>query len=313
MQYVPLGTTGFRASVAGLGCGGHSRLGLSRSGSEAEAEKIVQLALDLGINLIDTAAAYGTEPVVGRAIRGRPRESIVLCTKAGVREGDSRIGPDELRRRIEQSLRNLGTESIDLLYLHGVAAADYAHCVDHLLPEMLALKQKGLLRAIGVTEAFASDPGHEMLRQAVTDPHWDVVMVGFNLLNQSARERVLSQTRAQAIGTTCMFAVRRALSRPEALTELLVRLADGGHEALKSLDPAEPLGFLVGSSAAASLPDAAYRFCRYEPGIDVVLTGTGNPDHLRANVASILHPPLPAEHTARLRRLFAGVDSESGN
>jgi aryl-alcohol dehydrogenase-like predicted oxidoreductase len=59
--------------------------------------------------------------------------------------------------------------------------------------------------------------------------------------------------------------------------------------------------------------EAAYRFCRHEPGAHVILTGTGDPEHLKANVESILAPPLPPELLARLRAIFGRVDSVSGN
>jgi len=59
--------------------------------------------------------------------------------------------------------------------------------------------------------------------------------------------------------------------------------------------------------------EAAYRFCRYEPGADVILTGTGDPEHLKANVKAILAPPLPPEILDRLRGVFGSVDSVSGN
>ena len=69
-------------------------------------------------------------------------------------------------------------------------------------------------------------------------------------------------------------------------------------------DP-DPLGFLIhDNGGAASLTDAAYRFARHEPGIDVVLFGTGNAAHLDANIRSILAPPLPAADVARLRQMF---------
>src|ERR1700722_989977 len=82
MQYTTLGRTGLRVSVAGLGCGGFSRLGLGTGKSRGEAEAIVRRALELGVILFDTAAAYGTEPVVGAAIKGEPRDRLVICTKA---------------------------------------------------------------------------------------------------------------------------------------------------------------------------------------------------------------------------------------
>ena len=62
-----------------------------------------------------------------------------------------------------------------------------------------------------------------------------------------------------------------------------------------------------------SAVDAAYRFCRDEPGIDVVLTGTGNVEHLKENIASLERPPLPVADANRLREVFARVDSVSGN
>src|SRR5512133_543518 len=84
MDYVTLGRTGLRVSVAGLGCGGFSRLGLGTGKSEAEAVGLVRLALELGINVIDTASVYGTENVVGEAIKAVPRDRVVIATKAWI-------------------------------------------------------------------------------------------------------------------------------------------------------------------------------------------------------------------------------------
>ena len=69
MLYTTLGKTGLRVSVAGLGCGGFSRLGLAAGKSEDEAADLVREAVDLGVNFIDTAPAYGTEGVVGKALK----------------------------------------------------------------------------------------------------------------------------------------------------------------------------------------------------------------------------------------------------
>src|SRR6202011_4990721 len=70
-------------------------------------------------------------------------------------------------------------------------------------------------------------------------------------------------------------------------------------------DSDDPLGFLVHDGGASSVTDAAYRYVRHEPGVDVVLFGTGSPEHLKANIASILKPPLPAADQAKLRTLFS--------
>ena len=81
MEYTTLGKTGLRISVAGLGCGGPSRLGMRNDPqSEKNAIGIIKQALELGVNFLDTAQTYGTEPVVGKAISGVPRTSLVIST-----------------------------------------------------------------------------------------------------------------------------------------------------------------------------------------------------------------------------------------
>jgi aryl-alcohol dehydrogenase-like predicted oxidoreductase len=99
-----------------------------------------------------------------------------------------------------------------------------------------------------------------------------------------------------------MYAVRSIFSRPGAVQEALKRAA--AHGDLPADLANEDLGFLVHEAGAESLTDAAYRFARYEPGVNVVLFGTGDQKHLKANVDSLLRPPLPASDVQKLRSLF---------
>ena len=313
MHYTTLGRTGFRVSKMGLGCGGHSRLGLSRGATEEQAERVVREAIDLGITFIDTAEGYGTEEVVGRGIAGTSRERLVLSTKVGATWHEKRCAPADLRGRLEGSLKRLQTDYLDVYHLHGVQRGDYAYAFDELVPVLQELKREGKIRAIGITEAFAPDPTHKMLAPAVHDDVWDVIMVGFNLLNPSARDRVLAVTKPKEVGTLCMFAVRRALSRPDALRELLDDMIREGLINAGDVDPERELRFLTAPGVANSLQEAAYRFCLWEPGIDVVLSGTGDVGHLRENARSLSSSPLPEEITTRLARIFRNVDSVSGN
>src|SRR5690349_10910688 len=107
-----------------------------------------------------------------------------------------------------------------------------------------------------------------------------------------------------------MFVMHDALSRPEKLRETVDELVREGLIDPKLVNRQDPLDFVA--QAAESLPDAAYRFCRAEPGIHVVLSGTGNIAHLGQNIASILRPPLPERVRARVIELFARVDTVSG-
>ncbi len=313
MERTTLGKTGLEVSVMGLGCGGASRLGLAAGKTEQEAAGIVRKALALGVNFIDTAEAYGTEAVVGKALEGTPREQVVLSTKVGPRRKDHLLTAAELKERVAGCLDRLRTGYVDILHLHGVAAGDYSYVAAELVPALAGLRAQGKIRFLGITEAFGSDPQHTMLARALEDDHWDVVMAGFNLLNQSARERLLTRTLRNGTGVLCMFAVRRALSNPETLKTLVRDLAGRGLLDGSAFDLDDPLGFLLRDARAASIPDAAYRFCRYEPGIHVVLSGTGDAGHLEDNAASLGRPPLPQEVVERLKRLFQGVDSVSGN
>lgn len=313
MEQVVLGRTSAKVSRMGLGCGGHSRLGLSQGKSEAEAEAVVREALALGVNFIDTAESYRTEEIVGRAIKGTSRDQVFISTKCGVDHEDRFCTPDEMRVRVEGCLKRLDTDTIDLFNLHGVSTEEYQHGRNVLVPLLQDLQSQGKIRFIGITEQFIVDTGHRMLQIALQDDCWDVMMVGFNLLNPSARETVLPHTMAKNIGTQDMFAVRKALSRPETLVALMNTLVLEGSVDPAHFDARDPLGFLVTPGVAQSLQEAAYRFCIHEPGIDVVLSGTGSVEHLRANAKALEGPPLPDEVLARLRSIFGNVDSVSGN
>ncbi len=306
MLNTTLGMTGLKVSRMGLGCGGHSRLGMARGATSEEASQIVREAIDLGVNLIDTAEAYGTEEAVGIALRSVPRESVVVSTKIGLDNNPQ--GSGDLRERLEGCLNRLETEYVDILHLHGVLPEAYDHARDVLHPEMQRLKEEGKVRHLGITEQFIPDPAHRMLSRAVNDDLWEVVMVGFSLLNPSARQRIFPLSMARVIGTLGMFAVRRALSDPAALRTLINDLISKGTIEGDGIDPENPLSFV-----GPDLQDAAYRFCLHEPGMDVVLFGTGNPGHLRANVRSLAGPPLPTGVQDRLRAIFGEVDSVTGN
>ncbi len=298
--------------MVGLGCGGHSRLGMAQGKSEAEAADLVRHALELGVTFVDTARVYGTERAVGQGVKGR-REEVVISSKAFPLDKERRIFAAHVERQIDDSLAALETDRIDILHLHGVLPEYYERAVEEYVPVLERARSSGKIRFLAISEIFARDPGHAMLPRALDDGHFDVVMVGFNLLNRSARERVFRRAIEGDIGTLIMFAVRRALSQPEELARLCAELEKEGVFPAGTLDPDDPLGFLVSGGGAKNVVEAAYRFCRHEPGTHVVLTGTGNPDHLEANIEAIEKGPLPDEDLARLEELFGAIDFVSAN
>lgn len=305
MQYTTLGRTGLKVSVAGLGCGGFSRLGLGTGKTEAEAIGIIRLAMDLGVNLIDTAAVYGTEEVVGRAIAGSDRDSLVICTKASRPQADPRFTVPAILESLDGSLKRLGLDHVDVFQLHAVPPAQYDYVRNEIVPALLREKQRGKFRFLGITETSPNDHEHRMMQAASRDTPWDTAMFAFNLMHQPARETVFPFTRANGIGTLMMFAVRSIFARPAQLAETVKDLVAKGQLPAEFAATGTPLDFLVHPGGADSVTDAAYRYVRHEPGVDVVLFGTGEPAHLRANIASLLKPALPQADRDRLASMFS--------
>ena len=263
MDYVTLGRTGLKVSVAGLGCGGFSRLGLGAGKSEAEAVALVRQALDLGVNLLDTAAVYGTESVVGEAIKSVPRESVVIATKAWIPRSEGQSAADRAVASLDNSLRQLGTDYVDIFQLHGVSPRGYDRALDIIAPALLKEREKGKLKYLGVTETGSSDGEHNMVQRAVEDGVWDVVMVAFHMMHQNARTKVFPQTMANRVGTLLMFAVRNIFSKPARLATALRELTASRQLPRWLADAPNPLGFLIHEGGANTITEAAYRFVRH--------------------------------------------------
>lgn len=168
MKYKPLGNSGMSASVIGLGAwvlGGGRIWG--RDADDNESIRAIHAAIDSGINLIDTAPAYGfgrSETVVGKAIKGR-RDKVIVATKCGLWwesergsffcDFDSKklfrsLQPETIQIEIENSLRRLGIDCIDLYQTHWPAGPPICTPIADTMAMLLKLKAQGKVRAIGV-------------------------------------------------------------------------------------------------------------------------------------------------------------------
>lgn len=300
-------------SPVGLGCGGYSRLGMRDGNDAGAAENVVRHALELGVNYFDTARVYGTEEVVGNAVAAQ-RDQVVIGTKTMFRDRDDNYLPvEKLIESLEKSLGRLKSDYVDVFSFHGVTPEHLDECVNRYVPALQQQVELGKIRHLGITESFMQDPTHKMLAAAIPMGCFDVVMVGFNFLNAGARDHVFPLSIKHEVGTQVMHAVRRALSNTDALLETIDKLIDSGEVAASKIDGANPLGFLTADPAVQSVVEAAYRYCRHEPGVSLVLTGTGSTEHLSHNVAALTAPPLPGELKDKLNDLFGGVRSISGD
>ena len=309
MIYHPLGRSGLEVSAISLGTGGPSRIGQRTHADEAESHRVIQRALDLGINFLDTAAAYGdSEAILGRALKSVGRERYYLATKftSDPNESGELIDSAALVASCERSLQRLQTDVIDLFQFHGLVPGNYHEAVERLYPTVQQLQEQGKIRFIGVTEYFYVDPSHEMLKFALHDDIWDALMVKYGILNMTAEEDVLPRARQQNVGVINMSPVRVKLTRPDQLEEIIARWKDQGLLDADALPKKKPLDFLVHDDVK-SVVDAGYRFGAGHDAVSTVLIGTGNVEHLEANVESVLGPALPSEDVARLRQLFGKI------
>lgn len=292
-------------SVAGLGCGGSSRLGASKGLPESHSIGLVRKAFDQGVTFFDTAQVYGTEGIVGAAVSQLPRDQVVISSKMKGTKGADVLSEAEVVAALERSLRALKTDYIDIYNLHSVVVSEYDGLLDRVVPVLLREKEKGKIRHLGITEAGPRDHTHQMLTKAVADGPFEAIAIAYNMMNQLAHQEVLPKARDRGIGSMVMFAVRAVFSVPGRLQQDVRKLVDAGELPDWMGEADNPLDFLLHGAGAESIVDAAYRYVRHKDCTDVILFGTGDEAHLKANITSILRPKLPDTDIEKLEDYFS--------
>ena len=317
MIYHRFGRTELKVSRLALGSGGPNQFGQKAGVPEKEIHRLVQGAFDLGINFFDTSPGYGdSELILGRALKGIPRDRYVVSTKFGLAPAgrwDEIISPEEVITTVDNSLRRLQVSEIDLLLVqHWPRWGVYERIVEELWPTLKKLQAQGKVRYLGASEISRYDGSHQWLTRGLRDNLFDGVMVAYNMINQAAEREVFPLCQANDVGTQIIFAVRKVFNRPERLRQVVAELKRKDIVPPDSLPADDPLGWLV-KGGVSSLINAAYKFCAAPAAVSTVMTGMINPAHLAENVKAISANPLPAEDLARLRRVFGAVCEPIGN
>jgi aryl-alcohol dehydrogenase-like predicted oxidoreductase len=308
MKYRTLGKTGLRVSVVGLGTMVHA--GHFGAMKDSESESAIEAALDLGVNFIDTSDAYGagySETLLGRVLKGK-RDKIILATKGGnVMVGPNRgkriFEPDYISRVMDESLKRLQTDSIDLYQLHNPTVEVIER--GQVWEVLERAKQAGKIRHYGVS-INTIDEGVA----AVKDGRAETIQVEYNLLAQEPSETIFSLAEKGRIGIIARVPLKRGILTGKMTQADEARFQGEdvrarsfkGEAFAKDLAKAERLKFLV-HGPVKSLGQAAIAFCIAHPAVAVVIPGARNAEQMREN-ASGADVEIPAGDLERVAKLW---------
>ncbi len=280
------GDTGLLVSRIGLGAG---QIGAAEV-SEAEAAEVLNGALDLGLTLVDTAASYGaSEERIGRHLAHR-RDEFVLCTKGGAAIDDRMAdwSPASLTASIEQSLRRLATDRLDVFLLHSCPTEVLRR--GDLQDTLDAAVSAGKVGVAG----YSGDNGH--LEFAVDSGRFAAVETSVNIADQWNLRQVIG--RRAELG---VIAKRPLANAPWRFDERPVGdYAEIYWTRLRemALDPGD-----------LDWAEFALRFTAYAPGVHVAIVGTAKIANLRRNIEAATRGPLPPEALAGLDAAWQRVGS----
>ena len=201
--------------VSAIGLGAMSFAGVYGGAEDGESAATVGRALELGVNFVDTANIYGSghsEEVVGRAIAGR-RADVVLATKFGGGGGAGLGRRDKVRPALEESLARLGTDYVDLYYLHRV---DPSTPIEETVGAMAELVSAGLVRYLGLSEAAP-----DTIRRAHATYPITALQTEYSMFSREPEDAIIPTTRELGIGFVAYSPLGRGL-----LTGQFQRLED---------------------------------------------------------------------------------------
>lgn len=285
-----LGNSDLRVGEIGLGC-------MSLGTDEQPAVGIIHEALERGVNLLDTADLYDegrNEELVGKAIRGR-RDRVVLATKVGNRRIPGQSGwtwdPSKayILSAVQESLKRLGTDYIDLYQLHGGTIDDP---IDETIEAFEQLKQEGVIRAYGISSIRPNVIREYTVRSGIVS-----VMNPYSIVDRRAEETVLPQLLEAGI---CVIArgplASGALAEnrqpvkglPDYELDELVRL----RERLEAL-----------TNTGRSLTQLAIRYSLSHPAVAAAIPGASSREQLMQNLAAAEVPDLSEEEVRLVRSI----------
>lgn len=312
MQYRTLGQTDVQVSEVGLGAMPFGGMVTQADGTQSgwsgtddqEFIALVHRAEALGVNLLDTAEAYGNghgETVVGEALQGR-RDKWIIATKVRPNQGIDAHTPNDLavRQRLttacEQSLRRLQTDYIDVYQLHAIP---YPWAMSVVMETLAQLRQAGKIRWYGI-----STNNREAIDQLRVYGPLHVLQIGYNMLERSA-DALLHWAREAHIGTLIRVPLAKGMLTGKYSGPQAMALPPGDHRydrfrlpvTMDGLQKLPQLGFL--QTPKRSLVQAAVRFVLDHPGVSSVIAGAKTRQQIEENLAASALPSLTPDERNR--------------
>jgi methylglyoxal reductase len=305
MRTRKIGTTDIEASVIALGAwaiGGGTWWGES---DDNESIKAIQAAVDTGVNLIDTAPVYGwgrSEEVVGKAIKGR-RDKVILATKCGLWWHDDQgplffelegytvrrcLRPETIRREVEDSLRRLDTEYIDLYQTHWQSPEPDNDPISDTMECLLQLKEEGKIRAIG-----ASNIDVAQIKQYQALGVLDAIQPRYSMLDRQIEADLLPFCRENDISSLVYSPLEQGLLTGKIAMDKTFPPGEYRNNLpwLQPLNRKKVLNMLEGWSGLAgkydcTLTQLVIAWTVEQPGITFALCGARKAEHSIENAAA---------------------------
>lgn len=301
LRYRPLGSTGLVVSALGLGAANLG--GVYGAVDERRAIATVLRAYELGVTLFDASPYYGdtrAETVLGRALAALPRDGYVLSTKAG-RYGPTTFDyrPERLARSLDDSLRRLGVENVDLFLLHDVEFGDLDFVLGESLPALQALKATGKVRCVGLTGLPLA-----IFRRALA------VAAPFDVALSYCHATLFDTTLSALVPEFAARGIGLLNASPAAMGLLSSHGPRDWHPAPAAIRAACAAAAALCRQRGVELAELALAFTATIPGPASTLCGTADPDEVAADVRAIARAPDP-ELLAAVRALLRPIQDQT--
>jgi aryl-alcohol dehydrogenase-like predicted oxidoreductase len=299
MEYRSFGKTGMRVSEIGLGCG---PLGTD---PDADYAPLLSRALELGVNFFDSAdfySSYRSEEWLGRILSPR-RDEVILATKFGTIPGKGKdFSVSHMRKSLEESLKRLRTDHIDIYQLHSPPRAVLQD--DELLAALHAVKDEGKIRFYGI-----SLDGGEFGIEAIEAWNVDSIQIAFNLFHQGPAERFFAEAERRGVGVIVKSPLDSGMlggdlepGKPRKLDDPRDRWSE--EETKRRQGLFDEVKFLA-EGTGRTWSEAALQFVLSFGAVSAAIPGTTSVEHLEENAAAA-GGRLSAEELARIQDLHGG-------